>query len=94
MELEGEAAMEGRGGRLVAEVSLGLDVVAAQEIVPGRSRRFRQTVDLPFTQLPPAAGSNGAWPLCECRLWSDGQSRVTVRSVRVERAGRLDALRR
>lgn len=94
MELEGEAAMEGRGARLVAEVSLGLDVVAAQEIVPGRSRRFRQTVDLPFTQLPPADGSNGAWPLCECRLWSDGQSRVTVRSVRVERAGRLDALRR
>lgn len=94
MEVEGEAAVEGRGARLVAEVSLGLDVVVAKEIVPGRSRRFRLTVNLPFTQLPPEAGSNGAWPLCECRLWSDGQSHVTVRSVRVERAGRLDALRR
>jgi len=93
MEVEGEPVTVPM--RLVAEVSLGLEVVVQKEFVPRKARGFNRTFELPFSQVPPtaAAGEGPSWPLCEIRLWTDGKSRVTVRSVRVERAGRPDGWR-
>lgn len=74
-------AATGDPGRFTGEVCIGSEIVAQQEIKPGRSRRgTRHRLELPFevSQRDADAGAP-----CEIRLWSEGKAEVIVSGVSI-----------